>query len=255
MSARTYPVVELFGPTIQGEGPAQGERCWFLRLGGCDYRCTWCDSMMAVDPEQVRAAPRREPDEIAMALYAEGLREGGLLILSGGNPALHHLHELLDVLPPGVRVHVETQGTRFRDWLNRCELVVVSPKPPSAFDDDAEGLDGANRGVGYARQFVAQLRTQWVLKMVAFDELDLNWAVDARRHVLAAAPLGYHAGSFLSAGTVQEVGIGTTYRDHAEAALERYRWLVNEHVQRDDLAPFRVGVQAHVLVWPGELAR
>ena len=47
---QTYLVQSIFGPTIQGEGPLMGTKTNFIRLAGCDYRCTWCDSMVAVDP-------------------------------------------------------------------------------------------------------------------------------------------------------------------------------------------------------------
>ena len=47
----------MFGPTVQGEGPYAGRVCHFLRLGGCDYRCSWCDTPYAVDPVQVRKVP------------------------------------------------------------------------------------------------------------------------------------------------------------------------------------------------------
>lgn len=240
--ARTYPVVEIFGPTIQGEGPAQGERCWFLRLGGCDYECTWCDSMRAVNPAEVRKAPRRDAWQIAANLTELGLAPNGLLIVSGGNPALHHLDPLLDVLPEGVRVHVETQGTVWRSWLNRCDLVVVSPKPPSAWN----GSPGpAYEGLKAARKFLAELTAPWVLKVVAFNDADLDWAVDAHRHL--AGPM--YPPSYLSAGTEQEAS------DLAEAAVSCYRWLANEHVRRPELGVYRVGLQAHVLAWPGELNR
>ena len=53
-----FPVVEVFGPTIQGEGELAGVPTAFVRFGGCDYRCTWCDSLHAVLPEDVREAPR-----------------------------------------------------------------------------------------------------------------------------------------------------------------------------------------------------
>ena len=43
-------IAEVFGPTIQGEGALIGEPTVFVRTGGCDYRCAWCDSMHAVDP-------------------------------------------------------------------------------------------------------------------------------------------------------------------------------------------------------------
>ena len=58
--AKLIPVVEIFGPTIQGEGAEAGVPTHFVRVGGCDYRCIWCDTMYAVDPDDrtsdVRAA-------------------------------------------------------------------------------------------------------------------------------------------------------------------------------------------------------
>ena len=64
------PVVEVFGPTIQGEGELAGIPTAFVRFGGCDYRCSWCDSLFAVLPEDVRKAPRMTPAEVAAALEA-----------------------------------------------------------------------------------------------------------------------------------------------------------------------------------------
>ena len=45
----TLRIAEIFGPTIQGEGALIGEPTVFVRAGGCDYRCAWCDSLLAVD--------------------------------------------------------------------------------------------------------------------------------------------------------------------------------------------------------------
>jgi 7-carboxy-7-deazaguanine synthase len=44
-------ISEIFGPTIQGEGPLIGRPTVFVRTGGCDYRCSWCDTLYAVLPE------------------------------------------------------------------------------------------------------------------------------------------------------------------------------------------------------------
>src|SRR4051812_46730356 len=66
---RTHPVIEIFGPTIQGEGAEAGLPTHFVRFGGCDYRCVWCDTMYAVDPAIVRSTSRRlTTDEIIAEL-------------------------------------------------------------------------------------------------------------------------------------------------------------------------------------------
>src|SRR5579864_7525809 len=92
-----FPVVEIFGPTLQGEGPDMGRPAYFVRLGGCDYRCTWCDSMYAVDPGQVRLAARLTEPQILARIKA--LAAGpNLVILTGGNPALHDLDGLIEML-------------------------------------------------------------------------------------------------------------------------------------------------------------
>lgn len=246
--SRTYPVVEVFGPTVQGEGPAQGGRCWFVRLGGCDYRCSWCDSMYAVLPSEVAKAQKLTPFQVCAELLALGMGPHDMLVLSGGNPALHHLDPLLDALGAGVRLHVETQGTVFREWLNRCELVVVSPKPPSS------GMD-VERGLHAAKRFCARLTVPWVLKFVAFNDADLDWAIGAREEILRVAPLGHHEGSYLSAGTPQENVNGAFPDALLNDVLRSYRWLANEHVARPALGDFKIGLQAHVLAWPGEMGK
>ena len=49
--SRLLPVSEVFGPTIQGEGPHAGRRVYFVRLGGCNLSCSWCDSAYTWDGE------------------------------------------------------------------------------------------------------------------------------------------------------------------------------------------------------------
>ena len=87
----THPVVEIFGPTIQGEGAEAGLPTHFVRLGGCDYRCAWCDTMYAVEPRVFReTAERLSTDAIVRRLSDLGGRPEWVTI-SGGNPALHRL--------------------------------------------------------------------------------------------------------------------------------------------------------------------
>src|SRR3954466_2726674 len=89
--ATTFPVIEIFGPTIQGEGAEAGLPCSFVRLGGCDFRCSWCDTMYAVEPALVRQnAIRMGTSDIVDHIEAlDGATRW--VIVSGGNPALHEL--------------------------------------------------------------------------------------------------------------------------------------------------------------------
>lgn len=48
-TARAIPVLEVFGPTVQGEGMVIGRKTMFVRTAGCDYRCAWCDSAFTWD--------------------------------------------------------------------------------------------------------------------------------------------------------------------------------------------------------------
>ncbi len=42
---KKIPLAEIFGPTLQGEGNRVGEKVYFIRFSGCDFRCSWCDSI------------------------------------------------------------------------------------------------------------------------------------------------------------------------------------------------------------------
>src|SRR5262249_24745088 len=138
---------------------------------GCDYRCRWCDTLYAVLPEQVRAnSTAMSAKEIVERLQDLGPHTPWVT-LSGGNPALHQLGQLVDELhAAGYRVAVETQGSVYRGSLERSDLVTVSPKPPSsgmepdlAALDRFVGLPGAN------------------LKVVVFDEADFAFARTVHR--------------------------------------------------------------------------
>jgi 7-carboxy-7-deazaguanine synthase len=232
--ALKLPVVELFGPTIQGEGPDAGVPAYFVRFGGCDYRCSWCDSMHAVEPAEVRAnAEHLSVDQITERLNR--LVAGpGLVVLSGGNPALLELGSLVSALQrDGKRVAVETQASRWRDWLATVDRLVISPKPPSSHMATPKHLDEL-------RSFMANLtpNTSPALKIVIFDAADLEWAVD--RH-------GEHPGLplFLSAGT----DVGLSDEQTLERLRERFRWLCETVASRPDLHSARVLPQLHVIAW------
>ena len=231
---RGHPVIEIFGPTIQGEGAEAGLPTHFVRFGGCDYRCSWCDTMYAVDPAVVRATAERLSDvEIVGRLEQLG-GAPRWVTLSGGNPALHHLGALVDSLHErGFLVGAETQGSVWRDWLASLDRLTISPKPPSS------GM-ATERRMARFRDFMAAAvlaREASILKIVCFDDQDLDWA-----RVVAAdyssLPL------YLSAGTPIPTPAGLR-----DAVGDRYRWLCESVAGDPDLGHARVLPQLHVIAW------
>jgi organic radical activating enzyme len=114
-------VNEIFGPTVQGEGRSLGRRCAFLRLGGCNLSCVWCDTpytwdWTGVSDAGVRHDPRQELHRRAVREVADELLAFGvdLIVISGGEPLgqqdrLVPLVELLTAA--GLEIEVETNGT------------------------------------------------------------------------------------------------------------------------------------------------
>lgn len=178
---KKIPVVELFGPTIEGEGKLIGTQTHFIRFGLCDYKCRRCDSMHAVDPNMVKQlAAWKTQAEIFDALKEHAKRQGSQHVknvtFSGGNPAIHDLSELCQLLvDDGWTIFVETQGTKAPEWFALCHEIVCSPKSPgmgetfepAAFEAFVEKV--ATYGVVYG--------TQLSIKIVVFSAQDLEFAV------------------------------------------------------------------------------
>lgn len=155
---RPVPIVEVFGPTIQGEASLAGIRTMFVRTGYCDGPgnskdgypwCKWCDSLHAVDPKFKGNWTWMDEDEIYFKLR-ELAPYCKVVSISGGNPALHDMTDLVKLLRMhGYYINVETQGTVYKKWLNYCQSVTVSPKPPSAGGSvDLESLKSFFRKLG-----------------------------------------------------------------------------------------------------------
>lgn len=114
------PVMEHFY-TIQGEGYYQGRAAYFLRLGGCDVGCPWCDvkeSWLADAHKKMSVA------EIAETIAQSGAK---VCVITGGEPFMHDLTALTTAIrEKNIRTHVETSGayplSGFWDWI--C----ISPK-------------------------------------------------------------------------------------------------------------------------------
>jgi 7-carboxy-7-deazaguanine synthase len=113
--------------------------CWFVRFGGCNLSCSWCDTPYTWDATRFDLRNEMHPAtavEIAEKLPHEA---GHIVVLSGGETLLHQHNQawkdLLGILGDrGLRVHVETNGTipPSPESLAVVEQFVVSPKMPHA---------------------------------------------------------------------------------------------------------------------------
>ncbi|WP_233226321.1 7-carboxy-7-deazaguanine synthase QueE [Amycolatopsis sp. CA-126428] len=107
---------EVFGPTAQGEGPSAGRRASFIRLGGCNLACGWCDTAYTWDSTRfdLRAELSRKP--VAEIVDRALAGDPALVVISGGEPLLHQ-HQpgwtrlLRDLRRAGVNIEIETNGT------------------------------------------------------------------------------------------------------------------------------------------------
>ena len=228
-------VSEIFGPTIQGEGVLIGEPTVFVRSGGCDYRCVWCDTLHAVDPAYREEWRPLGTDEVWR--YVETLSGGRPLTvsLSGGNPAIQPFGPLIERgRKAGYRFALETQGSVSKPWFADLGTLILSPKPPSSrMETDWAAFDACLAAAG------SEPRT--VLKIVVFDEADYAYARDAGARY-PHLPLFLQPGNPVGAAQVEdaEVDLG--------ANLDRMRWLVERTLEDGWFAP-RILPQLHVLLW------
>ena len=149
ISRVSLPVMESFY-TIQGEGHYQGHAAYFIRLGGCEVGCVWCDVKESWDAS---AHPLVEID----ALVNEAKQSGtGIVVITGGEPAMYDLLPLTSALQDeGLKTNIETSGvyaiTGQWDWI--C----FSPKKFK--QPDASVYDVANE-----------------LKVIIYNRSDFEWA-------------------------------------------------------------------------------
>ncbi|MEZ5228768.1 MAG: 7-carboxy-7-deazaguanine synthase QueE [Acidimicrobiales bacterium] len=135
----TLTVSEIFGPTVQGEGPSAGRRCAFVRLGRCDLTCAWCDTPYTWDWRGVNGrrfdpADELEDRPIAHILELVDRMAVDRVVITGGEPLLQRrsLTKLVEELQQqGRSVEIETNG-RHRPLSIDGVQYNVSPKLASS---------------------------------------------------------------------------------------------------------------------------
>ena len=229
-------VSEIYGPVVQGEGAVIGRPTVFVRTGGCDYRCDWCDSLYAVLPRYRDTWVRMGTEEV----FAEvrRLSEKPILVtLSGGNPALQPLGGLIERgREEGYTFAVETQGSVAKDWFGGLDHLTLSPKPPSS------GMETDWGKLGRCLEAAGE-RTSKIFKVVVFDDGDYAYA----REVAIRFP---EVPMYLQVGNDYPPGAAPHEVPEPDMSwlLDRYSWLA-EKVIADGWNEVRVLPQLHVLVW------
>jgi 7-carboxy-7-deazaguanine synthase len=145
----TLPVMEQFY-TLQGEGYHQGKAAYFIRLGGCDVGCVWCDVKESWDAE-------KHPKHTIETLVSEVKKTAAqIVVITGGEPLMHPLDEVTNQLrQEGFACHLETSGSHpfsgTWDWVCLSPKKFKAPLPAS--------LENANE-----------------LKVVVYHPSDVAWA-------------------------------------------------------------------------------
>ena len=115
-----YPVMEHFY-TIQGEGFYTGHAAYFVRLGGCNVGCVWCDVKESWD---IDAHPKISVREIIDNVIKSGTK---ICVITGGEPAMHDLMPIIQELKSNnIRSHIETSGAY--PLLGNPDWICLSPK-------------------------------------------------------------------------------------------------------------------------------
>jgi 7-carboxy-7-deazaguanine synthase len=216
-------ITEIF-KSIQGEGTRAGWPCLFVRLTGCNLRCTWCDTAYAF-----YGGTQHSVDEVlekVRALSGEGASRVTLLEITGGEPLLQPETPALArrLLAEGYTVMMETSGERWIGVLPREVIKIVDVKCPDS--GEADSFDMSN---------LEALSPNDEIKFVISTRRDYDFA----REFTAQHDLS---------GRVGEVLFSPVFPDPAGAwpgleARELAEWIL-----ADGLA-VRLGLQLHKFIW------
>ena len=188
--------------TVQGEGSYTGAAAWFIRLGGCDVGCAWCDVKESWDENA-------HPQVTAGTLVDEAVAsKAPICVVTGGEPAMHDLTALTEGLQAaGIRTHIETSGTH--PLTGSWDWVTFSPKrfkaPLDAIyaqTDELKVIVVNRQDLEWGREHAARLeaparlyfqpewdrREQVLDYTVAFVQENTEWRISLQTHKYLGLP-------------------------------------------------------------------
>jgi 7-carboxy-7-deazaguanine synthase len=148
-NGKLLPLMEDFY-TLQGEGSHTGKAAYFLRVGGCDVGCYWCDVKESWNPKLHPLTPVEEIINRTLDHPAK------TVVLTGGEPLMYNLGPLCSGLRKmGISIHLETSGSH--PFSGSFDWICLSPKKKSP-----------------PKENIFRLANE--LKVIVFDETDYEWA-------------------------------------------------------------------------------
>ncbi|WKN30287.1 7-carboxy-7-deazaguanine synthase QueE [Porifericola rhodea] len=157
VNTSVLPVMEAFY-TVQGEGFHQGKAAYFIRLGGCDVGCVWCDVKESWDASM---HPQLSVEKI---VEEASKHPGRLAVITGGEPLMHDLGPLCEALHrAGFSINIETSGAHplsgDLDWICLSPKKFKAPLPETYDKADELKIIVYNKSdFKWAEEFAARVR-------------------------------------------------------------------------------------------------
>ena len=218
-------ITEIY-KSLQGESTHAGLPCLFVRLTGCNLRCSWCDSEYAF-----YGGRKMTPKEV-FAEVEQLSPNGGLVEITGGEPMLQEREVvplMRQLLEGGYQVLLETSGERPLDRVPAGVIKIVDVKCPNSGEPDTFQMEN-----------LETLSDRDEIKFVLSDRADYEFARDfTQRHNLAKR--------------VNAVLFSPAFRKQASGARDSSHCLLDPQELADwmvaDSVPARLGLQLHKFIW------
>ena len=218
-------ITEIY-KSLQGESTHAGLPCLFVRLTGCNLRCSWCDSEYAF-----YGGRKMTPEEV-FAEVEQLSPNGGLVEITGGEPMLQEREVvplMRQLLEGGYQVLLETSGERPLGRVPAGVIKIVDVKCPNSGEPDTFRMENLDT-----------LSDRDEIKFVLSDRADYEFARDfTQRHNLAKR--------------VNAVLFSPAFRKEATGARDSSHCLLDPQELADwmvaDSVPARLGLQLHKFIW------
>jgi 7-carboxy-7-deazaguanine synthase len=221
-------IIEVY-KSLQGESSYTGLPCVFVRLAGCNLRCTWCDSEYTF-----KGGQRMTVEEIETEVHRLS-PDGGLVEITGGEPLLQEREAvaLMDRLLPRYTVLLETSGERPLERVPAAVVKIVDVKCPDSGEGDTFCAANLNA-----------LGRQDEVKFVIASRRDYEFA----RDFIHQHGLGTRVSSVILSPAFRKDAAGS--RDTSHCMLDPQHlaeWLLEDGLN------VRLGLQIHKFIWEPSL--